>query len=100
MRNRPIFYNMEWLPDTSDSEKTYFQQKPDAKLLRNLMKEVLTTRQNEIIVLYYYENLTHKQIAQRLGIAECTVSRTKKRARQRLARYLYYYNIQKGRSSK
>lgn len=49
-------------------------------VIQNLMKNTLTSRQNQVLVLYYYEGMSQKAIAARLGISESSVSHTKKRA--------------------
>ncbi|MBQ8824332.1 MAG: sigma-70 family RNA polymerase sigma factor [Ruminococcus sp.] len=61
------------------------------QFVNNLIQNALTTRQREVIVLYYYEKMKLPDIAQRLGITVSTVSRTKKRACQRLMQHLQYY---------
>lgn len=62
----------------------------DAKQLDFLIENCLTARQKQIIVLYYYQKQTLRQIADTLGITESTVCRTKKRACKRLSHYLYH----------
>ena len=58
--------------------------------VRVAMKEELTDRQRELIELYYLENVNMTEIAQRLGLSPSTVSRTLKRGRGRLRKYLKY----------
>lgn len=63
------------------------------RLLHNLsraMTEELTTRQQEMLQMYYYEGLNMTQIAVRLGVNKSTVSRTLCRARRRLHHILQY----------
>lgn len=63
------------------------------RLLHNLsraMTEELTTRQQEMLQMYYYEGLNMTQIAARLGVNKSTVSRTLCRARRRLHHILQY----------
>lgn len=62
----------------------------DYKHLNFLIENCLTARQKQIIVLYYYQKQTLRQIADILGITESTVCRTKKRACKRLTHYLYH----------
>lgn len=50
----------------------------------------LTPRQREMVFLYYDRGLKMSQIAQKLGVNRSTVSRTVKRAKQRLYRCLRY----------
>ena len=63
------------------------------RLLHNLsraMTEELTTRQQEMLQMYYYEGLNMTQIAVRLVVNKSTVSRTLCRARHRLHHILQY----------
>ena len=54
------------------------------------MNEELTDRQRELINLYYLEQMSMTEIAQRLELSPSTVSRTLKRGRCRLKKYLKY----------
>lgn len=58
--------------------------------LRRAREEELTARQREIAELYYDQGMTMPQIAERLGVSRSTVSRTLRRARDRLYRFLRY----------
>lgn len=58
--------------------------------VRVAMNEELTDRQRELIQLYYLENMNMTKIARQLGISPSTVSRTLKRGRGRLRKYLKY----------
>ena len=60
-----------------------------ANLARALREEV-TERQRQVLLLYYDQGLTMKEIAARLGIERSTVSRTMKRGEERLRRCLRY----------
>ena len=55
-----------------------------------LREQELTPRQREMVFLYYDRGLKMSQIAQKLGVNRSTVSRTVKRAKQRLYRCLRY----------
>lgn len=46
--------------------------------------EILTLRQRDILLMYYYEKLSHKEIAQKLNISKWTVVNTKRRALEKL----------------
>lgn len=64
-----------------------------ARLRRNLrrVRELeLTDRQAEMIHLYYDLGMSIPQIAQEKGVNKSSVSRTLKRGRERLKRYLQY----------
>lgn len=58
--------------------------------LRRAREEELTERQREMVGLYYDQGMTMPQIAERLGVSRSTVSRTLRRARARLYRFLRY----------
>lgn len=42
--------------------------------VRQVLEEVLTPRQREIVVLHYFEGLNQRQIGERLGLAQQVVS--------------------------
>lgn len=58
--------------------------------LRRAREQELTKRQREMVALYYDQGMTMPQIAERLGVSRSTVSRTLRRARDRLYRFLRY----------
>lgn len=58
--------------------------------LRRAREQELTSRQREMLELYYDRGLNMPQIADLLGINRSTVSRTIWRAKQRLYRCLRY----------
>jgi len=63
------------------------------KVLLNIINNELTARQKEIVVLYYYKNMTTVEIAAALGISQQAASAVLVRARNRIFRILrYYYN--------
>lgn len=61
-----------------------------ADRVRIAIDEELTERQRELINLYYLEQMSMTEIAQRLELSPSTVSRTLKRGRGRLKKYLKY----------
>lgn len=64
-----------------------------SRLRQNLIRcirEEITPRQREVLLMYYMQGLTQKQIAQTLGVDRSTVSRTIKRGEERLKRCLRY----------
>lgn len=61
-----------------------------ADRVRIAIDEELTERQRELIDLYYLEQMSMTEIAQRLELSPSTVSRTLKRGRGRLKKYLKY----------
>lgn len=63
------------------------------RLKRNLvhaLREDVTPRQREYLVLYYGEGLNMREIGERYGVNRSTVSRTIQRGEQRLQRCLRY----------
>lgn len=61
-----------------------------ANRVRIAINEELTQRQSELINLYYLEQMSMTEIAHNLNLSPSTVSRTLKRGRNRLKRYLKY----------
>ena len=64
-------------------------------IAKNIIKNELSPRQKQILVLYYYEKQTLREIADQLGITESTACRTKNRACRRLSHYAYPNSIRK-----
>lgn len=58
--------------------------------LRRARDQELTPRQRQMLELYFEGGLTMPQIARQLGVHPSTVSRTLRRARDRLYRALRY----------
>ena len=58
--------------------------------LRQAREQELTSRQQEFLQLYYDQNLSMQEIATQYGIHVSTVSRTLRRARERLHHVLQY----------
>ena len=64
-----------------------------SRLKRNLiraLREDVTDRQRQALLLYYAEGLNMREIGERLGVDKSTISRTIKRGEQRLQRCLRY----------
>ena len=64
-----------------------------SRVKRNLLRalrEDVTPRQREMLLLYYGEQLNMRQIGTKLGVDKSTVSRTIKRGERRLQRCLRY----------
>lgn len=70
----------------TNSEKI---QKVKSAMMK-VIKNELTSRQRETIVLYYYKEMGVSEIADKLGLAPSTVSRTIKRARDKIYKFLKY----------
>lgn len=60
------------------------------KRVRNVMLFELTDLQRQIMTDYYFHHLTIAHIAEIRGVNKSTVSRTLKRAREKVQRYLRY----------
>ncbi len=63
------------------------------RLRRNLRQariQELTPRQQELLSMYFDQGMTVPQIARELGVNRSTVSRTLRRAKERLYRCLRY----------
>ena len=76
--------------DTTEQASNRAQLLRVQKLLRLAVEQELTDRQKECVRLYFYENLTEKQIGQRLGVGKSTVCRHLQKAKARLYRALKY----------
>ena len=60
------------------------------KRVRRVIQEELTELQRYVILAYYFQEKKIPQIARERGVHKSTVSRTLRRAEQRLKRYLKY----------
>ncbi len=58
--------------------------------VRKVIATELTPCQREILLAYYFQEMTMEQIAQERGVHKSTVSRTLRRAEDKLRRYLKY----------
>jgi len=58
--------------------------------LRQARERELTSRQRQVLELYYDQGMNIPRIAEELGVNRSTVSRTLRRARERLYRCLRY----------
>ncbi len=70
-----------------DNEESLYRLKRNLRLAR---REELTPRQAQMLRLYFDEEMTMAEIAQELGVAKSTVSRTIARGKGRLKRCLRY----------
>ena len=77
-------YNRQMAPD-NDQELSLLKR----NLIRAL-KEDITPRQRETMLLYYGQGLNMREIGLKLGVDKSTVSRTIKRGERRLQRCLRY----------
>ncbi|TPG91020.1 RNA polymerase sigma factor SigB [Brevibacillus laterosporus] len=71
------------LLDLIGSLEDGYSQVEESMMLTKIYK-VLTGREQEIITLTYFENLSQKEVGERLGISQMHVSRLQRRALQKL----------------
>ena len=60
------------------------------KRVQRVIKEELTDLQRQTLTAYYFRQQTIPQIAENRGVNKSTVSRTLRRAEEKLRRYLKY----------
>ena len=77
-----------WLRDQAEDNSLQLERL--RRNLRRAREKELTPRQRQVLELHYDQKLSVTEIAQRLGVNPSTVSRTLRRARDRLRRYLQY----------
>ena len=70
---------------------SHSQEQKANQWLEFLIENCLTARQKQILVLYYYEKRSAREIAALWQVNESTVSRTKKRACENVRKRLQYY---------
>jgi RNA polymerase sigma factor (sigma-70 family) len=73
-----------------NAEDNSLQMERLRRNLRLARERELTPCQRQALELYYDRHMTVTQIAHQLGVNTSTVSRTLRRARDRLRRYLQY----------
>lgn len=78
-----IYLSGKYDPDTVDPEHSVL-----LKALGGAIREGLTGRQREILLLYYYRGMTMKEIASMLGLNKSTVSRHISRAMNKIRKTL------------
>ena len=77
-----------WLRDNANTNSELLTRL--RQNLRRARQQELTPRQQQVLTLYYDQGMSMTQIAQTLGVNCSTVSRTIRRAKQRLYRCLRY----------
>lgn len=96
MRNTPFdTRSSEWMGDMTvwlreNGEDNSLQIERLRRNLRRAREKELTPRQRRMLELHYDQKLSVTEIARQLGVNASTVSRTLRRARDRLRRYLQY----------
>lgn len=58
--------------------------------LKKVIEKELTEQQRQVLIAYYFQNLTMSQIARERGVCVSTVSRTLHRAEARVRKCLRY----------
>ncbi len=61
------------------------------KALHEVISEELTSRQKEVLLMYYFEQRKMGEIGEILGISKSTVSRTIGRAKSRIYKHMRFY---------
>ena len=96
MRDTPFdTRSSEWIGDMTVWLREHAETNDEqmGRLRRNLRQareRELTARQRQMLSLYYDQGMKMSQIARKLGVNSSTVSRTIRRARERLYRCLRY----------
>lgn len=65
-----------------------FEKKRQA--LPMIIRDELTPRQRQVILLFYVQKHSDTQIAEKLGVTTASVKRLRRRAEARIAHYLSY----------
>ena len=60
------------------------------RLLPEVIRQELTDRQKQVVLLYYYQKYNIPQIAKELGVNKSTVHRHLKAAKERIRKALQY----------
>ena len=90
----PVNYRLDQLSFSAylneEAEDNQWQRQALRQALGRAIREELTGRQREVLLLYYLDQLTMQQVAERLDVNRSTVCRTLQRARERLYACLRY----------
>lgn len=95
-RNKPYdTRSSEWIGDMTvwlrdNSEDNSLRLERLRRNLRQAREKELTPRQKQMLEMHFEQNMSVSEIAQDLGVNVSTVSRTLKRAKDRIRRYLKY----------
>lgn len=73
-----------------DNASIRLPPKVQRQRLHRVIREELTEKQRRTLLAYYFQQQTIPQIARHQGVNKSTVSRTLRRAEERLKRYLRY----------
>lgn len=75
--------------DTGNDSSDYLKRLK--KTMLKVINNELTSRQKEIIMLYYFKGMDIVSISKMLGVSPQAVSAVMKRARLKIYRYMQYY---------
>lgn len=95
-RNKPYdTRSSEWIGDMTvwlrdNSEDNSLRLERLRRNLRQVREQELTPRQRQMVELFFEQNMSVTEIARHLGVSNSTVSRTLKRAKDRIRKYLKY----------
>ena len=78
----------QYLLEISEDNSTW--KNSFRQMFHRAMRDVLTSRQYDVLMLYYVQGLRQNQIAARWGVSPSAVSKHLKRARKRLIVMLAY----------
>lgn len=78
----------QYLLEISEDNSTW--KNSFRQMFYRAMRDVLTSRQYDVLMLYYVQGLRQNQIAARWGVSPSAVSKHLKRARKRLTVMLAY----------
>ena len=67
-----------------------FPKEVQIRRILRVMEKELTEKQRQTLKAYYFDELSPAEIARRQGVNRSTVSRSLRRAEERLRRYLTY----------
>lgn len=79
--------------DSTESENQKRTSEKQTKILLQILREELTDLQRETFWAYHFQRKTIPQIAAERAVHKSTVSRTLKRAEQKVKRYTKYCRV-------
>ena len=77
-----------WLEENAEDNRRDLERLK--RNLRRVRQAELTARQQQVLQMYFEEEMSVTAIAAQLGVAKSTVSRTLRRGKQRLRQFLQY----------
>lgn len=80
------------MKNTHFEDNLFYRMLPTAQKQRihRVIREELTQTQREVLIAYYFQDMTMAQIARERGVEVSTVCRTLHRAEERLKKFLKY----------